>query len=107
MVPLDFNNDLPKTLDGREHPKPSPWPAGQVKSEYRLEVEEMYENTLCKRAFVRRLRELKSPILDTLEGDSEEMDLLHDVIEDLPGHSYEWYELDILPVIKKKYKWKI
>jgi hypothetical protein len=67
----------------------------------------MYENTPYKRAFVRHLRKLKSPILDTLGGDSEEMDLLRDVIEDLPGHSYEWYELDILPMIKKKYEWKI
>jgi hypothetical protein len=67
----------------------------------------MYENTPYKRAFVRLLRELKSPILGTLGGDSEEMDLLRDVIEDLPGHSYEWYELDILPMIKKKYEWKI
>jgi hypothetical protein len=90
MVPLDLNNGLPKILGGREHSNPP-----------------LYENTPYKRAFVRRLRELKSPILDTLGGDSEEMDLLRDVIEDLPGHSYEWYELDILPMIKKKYEWKV
>jgi hypothetical protein len=77
MVPLDLNNGLPN------------------------------ENTPYKRAFMRRLRELKSPILDAVRGDSEEMDLLRDVIEDLPGHSYEWYELNILPMIKKKYEWKI
>lgn len=107
MDPLDFNNGLPRILDGREHPKPPPRPAGQFKAEDRLEVEEMYENTPCKRAFVRRLRELKPPILDTFGGDSEEMDLLRDVIGNLPGHSNEWYELNMLPVIKKKYEWKI
>ena len=92
MVPLDFNSGLPKILDGREHSNPPPWPAGHFKTEDRLEVEEMYENMPYKRALVRHLRELKSPILDTLGGDSEEMDLLRDVIEDLPGHSYERYE---------------
>ena len=107
MVPLDFNGGLPGILDGGEHSNPPPWPVGYFKTEDRLEVEEMYENTPYKRAFMRRLRELKSPILDTLRGDSEEMGLLRDVIEDLPGHSYEWYELNILPMIKKKYEWKI
>ena len=107
MVPLDFNSGLPGILDGGEHSNPPPWPVGYFKTEDRLEVEEMYENTPYKRAFMRRLRELKSPILDTLRRDSEEMGLLRDVIEDLPGHSYEWYELNILPMIKKKYEWKI